>query len=199
MGRYWCTRTVPVSSVTSSYQWQQLWWVTWLARACDFPAREDLQIALIIDSMRWEQTWTRAVLLLALKVPSFLRRNAHIPELLVWCRIPQWWGEDALSVRWKWNLLVHFPGGRYFYHIIILFSFYRIPTVETGWSWPVKSCPRTPHILLYPTSLLRMQKSSSGERKRLVQVLIVFSLKVNYVHQSQRDKKYKSYCWRGSG
>ena len=54
MGRYWCTRTVPMSSVTNSYQWQQLWWVTGFARACDFTAREDLQIALIIDSMRWE-------------------------------------------------------------------------------------------------------------------------------------------------
>lgn len=83
----------------------------------------------------------------------------------------------------------------YYYFIL----FYRIPTVETGWSWPVKSCPRTPLILPYPTSLLRMQKSSSGERKRLVQVLIVFSLKVNYVHQSKRDRKYESYSWQGSG
>lgn len=83
----------------------------------------------------------------------------------------------------------------YYYFIL----FYRIPTVETGWSWPVKSCPRTPLILPYPTSLLRMQKSSSGERKRLVQVLIVFSVKVNYVHQSKRDRKYESYSWQGSG
>ena len=41
--------------------------------------------------------------------------------------------------------------------------------------------------------------SSSGERKRLVQVLIIFSLNVNYVHQSKRDRKYGSYCWQGSG
>ena len=41
--------------------------------------------------------------------------------------------------------------------------------------------------------------SSSGERKRLVQALIIFSLNVNYVHQSKRDRKYESYCWQGSG
>jgi len=98
----------------------------------------------------------------------------------------------------------------YFFYFIYLFFFWKWCSqyfahlyfpIRCGsfLFWPVRSCPRTPHILLYPTSLLRMQKSSSGERKRLVQVLIVFSLKVNYVHQSQRDKKYKSYCWQGSG
>lgn len=63
-----------------------------------------------------------------------------------------------------------------FLHLTFFFFLvYRIPTVETGWSWPVKSCPRTPFISLCPPMLLRTQNSSSGERRRLVQILMIFS------------------------
>lgn len=80
-----------------------------------------------------------------------------------------------MTAKWEFSLFLHFSEERYFYILLFFFLVYRIPTVETGWSWPVKSCPRTPFISLCPPMLLRTQNSSSGERRRLVQILMIFS------------------------
>lgn len=145
--------------------------------------REDLQTTLIINPMLPHRRGGR-LCPMGTEGPGLLREYSHGSTGTLVSYREAVWG----ACLW-WGL--HFSGEKDSY-ILYCILVHRIRIVETGWSWPVKSCPQAPVIPLYPSMLLRTRNISNGERKRLVRILLIFSVKLKSPHQSRSNQIYES-------